>query len=117
VNNIEYGNKFIRLGKLIKSDKTKLKDLVDVSLECGLIYIFRLIPQPEGSIELNLNKQDVPYTVQVATRLARLAVEMDDIAEILSTLGADEKAEQLHGAAVMATDWSKAIQTEMKDCV
>lgn len=71
MKNIEYGNKLIRLGKLMKSDKTKLKDLVGAALDCGLIYSFGLTPQPEGSVELDLNKPDTPYPVTAAVQLAK----------------------------------------------
>jgi len=60
VNNIEYGNRLIRLGKLMKNEKTKLKDLVHASLDCGLIYTYELTPQPHVSVELDLNGPDVP---------------------------------------------------------
>ena len=116
MNNIEYGNKLIRLGKLMKNDKTKLRDLVSASLGCGLIYTYGLTPQPNVSVELDLNKPDMPLPLVAATLLAKLAVDMEDTANVLQTCGEEpywsEHAEQLRGAANMATDWSKGIQAD-----
>lgn len=116
MNNIEYGNKLIRLGKLMKNDKTKLKDLVSASLDCGLIYTYGLTPQPTVSVELDLNKPDMPLQLVAANLLAKLAIDMEDAANLLQTCGEEphwsEHAEQLRGAANMATDWSKGIQAD-----
>lgn len=68
MDNIEYGNKLIRLGKLMKNDTTKLKDLVGAALDCGLIYTFGLTPQPEGSVALDLNKPDMPLPLVAANK-------------------------------------------------
>lgn len=56
MTNVEYGDKLIKLGKMMKSDKTKLKDLVGAALECGLIYTFGLTPDPQASVDMELNK-------------------------------------------------------------
>ena len=116
MNNIEYGNKLIRLGKLMKNDKTKLKALVSASLDCGLIYTYGLTPQPNVSVELNLSKPDMPLPLVAATLLAKLAVDMEDTANVLQSCGEEshwsELAEQLRGAANSATDWSKVIQAD-----
>jgi hypothetical protein len=75
----------------------------------GFYQHIRYEPKAKGSVELDLNKPDVPYPMLVATRLARLAEEMEDIAKMLPNLGANENAAQLRGAATMAIEWSKAI--------
>lgn len=56
MDQIEYGNKLIKLGQMMKSDKTKLKDLIAMALECGLIYSFRLEPDPKDSIEMEIER-------------------------------------------------------------
>lgn len=56
MTNVEYGDKLIRLGNLMKDDNTKLKDLAAAALECGLIYTFGLTPDPQTSVDLDLNK-------------------------------------------------------------
>lgn len=112
MNNIEYGNKLIRLGKLMKNDKTKLKDLVGAALECGLIYSFGLTPQADGSVELDLIKPDTPYPVTAAVQLAKMAVDMEDIASALETMGHVERAQVLRGIADTACKCSKGMQTD-----
>jgi hypothetical protein len=57
MNNIEYGDKLIFLGNLMKNPNTSLADLVTAALDCGLIYTFGLIPKVEGSIEINLENE------------------------------------------------------------
>jgi hypothetical protein len=52
MNNIEYGDKLIKLGKLMKNPKAKLADLVSLALDCGLIYSFTLTPRAEESVEI-----------------------------------------------------------------
>jgi hypothetical protein len=56
MTNVEYGDKLIRLGKLLKNDKTKLKDLVAAAMDCSLIYTFGLTPHPEASVEFDANE-------------------------------------------------------------
>ena len=56
MTNIEYGDKLIKLGKLMKNDKSKLKDLVGAALECGLIYTFGLTHDPQASVDTECNK-------------------------------------------------------------
>ena len=57
MSNIEYGDKLIRLGRLMKNDNAKLKDLVIAALECGLIYTFGLSPDPTASVELEVGHE------------------------------------------------------------
>lgn len=57
MNNKELGDKYIRLGRLLKNDKSKLKDIVEASFECGLIFTFGLTPNPTESVDIDLNEQ------------------------------------------------------------
>lgn len=54
--------------------------------------------------------------VAIAVRLARLAVEMDDIATEMGYYGGlthwAARAKEMRGAAAIAVDWSKCILSE-----
>ena len=41
----ELGERFIKLGEALQDDNTKLRDLVGLSMSCGLILKFFLTPK------------------------------------------------------------------------
>lgn len=52
MNQNDYGNKLIELGKAFKNPKTKLKELVDLAFDCNLIVRFTVEPDPKKSIDI-----------------------------------------------------------------
>ena len=47
----EYGERLVRLGEALQDENTKIRNLMELSLSCGLILSFSLVPKLGARIE------------------------------------------------------------------